>query len=396
MKTTWILGCLAVVFLLTNGCISTTTTPDSGAEAVRIGGMPLYAPGVESRAITAENTTGARGAGGQAGEGRKGSPCLWKFAKDMEYTFAEIDGPGVIRHIWVALCDPQIDPQIARNIIFRFYWDGQETPSVEAPITDFFGVSHGRRATHASAFTATPDGKAMNCYFPMPFKKHARLVVCNESGMDAGVFFYQVDYTLGDDVTEETPYFHAQFRRDLMTTMKEDFVILDGVKGKGRFLGANIGIVDRYADAHVWWGEGEVKFYLDGDTAFPTICGTGSEDYAGSAWGLSQSSQPEFGAPVIDGKYISFYRFHTRDPIYFHQDLRVTIQQIGNDGQLDPASPDGPLGEFIARGEYLKEAPGGNFERVDDICATAYWYQTLPTQPFPPLPDKEIRSAHLE
>lgn len=365
-------------------------------DAIRLGGMPLYDPNVKSRAITAENQTGAKGEGGKEGNGRKGRACLWPFVKDQVYTFAEMDGPGVIRHIWITIepDDPSF-PLIARNVILRFYWDDQETPSIEAPITDFFGVSHGRFAVHESEYTVTPEGRSFNCYFPMPFAKKAKLTVCNETGRDIGMFFYQVDYTIGDAVTEDTPYFHAQFRRVLNTTIAEDYVILDGVRGKGRYLGANIGLVDRFAKTGVWWGEGEVKMYIDGDTDYPTICGTGSEDYVGSGWGLGQFHAREMGAPLIRGRYVSFYRFHARDPIYFSEDIKVTIQQLGNDGHMEPADPNGPLGEFIARGEYTKGPGGGNFERVDDMCSTAYWYQTLPTQPFPPFADRDVRSADL-
>jgi hypothetical protein len=406
IEKTYALSALALVMAIASGCACMSgAVPEHntaeekafmGADAVTLGGMPLYDPTIKSRAITAENMKGEKGRGGMAGGGRKGSPCLWNFQAGQVYTFAEIEGPGVIRHIWIATgADGRLPPDIARNVILRFYWDGQETPSVEVPITDFFGVCHGRRVTHESEYTLTPDDKAFNCFFPMPFAKSARLTVCNENEEPVGVFFYQVDYTIGDAVTSDTPYFHAQFRRDLNTTLMEDFVILDGVKGKGRFLGANVGLVDRFAKTGAWWGEGEVKIYLDGDTEFPTICGTGSEDYALSAWGLRSFDSMDAGAPLGQGKYISYYRYHTKDPIYFSEDIKVTVQQLGNDGQMEPADPEGPLGEYIERGEYYKDAPGGNFERVDDMCATAYWYQTLPTQPFPPFPDKETRVANL-
>lgn len=367
---------------------------DNGAGLfVNVGGMPLYAPGIESRAISAENQTGAKGEGGKTLNGRKGLPCNWNLKKDEVFTFAEIKGPGVIRHIWITPF--YRNPKYVRNLILRFYWDGQSTPSVEVPLGDFFGVSHGWAVNFESAFVSMREAKGFNCYFLMPFAKSAKLQVCNECGEDASMFFYQVDYTIGDAVTRETPYFHAQFRRVLNTKLAEDYVILDGVKGKGRFLGANIGIVDRFHKANVWWGEGEVKMYIDGDDKYPTICGTGSEDYACSAWGLGQSCSMESGAPVVDGKYISFYRFHARDPIYFSTDIKVTIQQLGNDGQGTPADPNGPLGEFIAKGEYRKDYSGGNFERVDDVCSTAYWYQTLPTQTFPAFPDKILRTADM-
>ena len=360
---------------------------------IKLGGMPLYDPNIQSRAITAENQTGAKGQGGKELGGRKGLPCLWNLKKDQVYTFAEMEGPGVIRHIWITV--ENTGPVKMRNLILRFYWDDQKTPSVEAPLSDFFGVSHGRTAPFESEFLVMPEGKGFNCYFPMPFTKKAKLTVTNETGEDAGMFFYQVDYTIGDAVTEDTPYFHSQFRRALNTTMYQDYVILDGVKGKGRYMGVNLGLVDRFAGKGLWWGEGEVKIYLDGDTTNPTICGTGSEDYACSGWGLGKFSAQYMGAPLIKDPFTSLYRFHVLDPVYFSKDIKVTIQQIGNDGKHEPADPNGPLAEFIKRGEYKKDHPGGNHERVDDMCSTAYWYQTLPTQPFPPFPDKATRTAGI-
>jgi hypothetical protein len=378
-----------------------TTNQGVPMDTLSVGGMPLYSPVIKSRAITAENQTGAPGAGGKELGGRKGLPCLWNLEKDQTYIFAEIDGPGVIRHIWITVDTKKITN--LRNLIVRMYWDGQEQPSVEAPLGDLFGVSHGRIRAFESMFLTTAEGRCFNSYFPMPFAKKARMTVTNETGEDAGMFFYQVDYTIGDTVTEDTPYFHAQFRRVPKTTLKEDYVILDGVRGKGRFLGVNVGLVDRYHETNTWWGEGEVKIYLDGDTDYPTICGTGSEDYALSAWGLGEYANLEAGSALTGGekepdsamaggkKYVSYYRFHGRDPVYFSEDIKVTVQQLGNDGSMEPATPDGPFKAFIEAGEYLKEHPGGNYERVDDMCSTAYWYQTLPTQPFPPFPDKALR-----
>jgi hypothetical protein len=380
-----VLGTFSAVVLATNV---------QAGDAVKIGGLPLYSPTVKSRAITRENQTGEPGQGGQAGDGRKGAPCLWNLKKDQVYTFAEMDGPGVIRHIWITT--PNTGPKKMRNMILRFYWDGQENPSVEAPLTDFFGVCHGKTIEHESAFTMMPEGKAFNCYFPMPFKKKAKLTICNETGEDASMWFYQVDYTVGDVITDDTPRFHAQFRRVANTTMAEDYVILDRVKGRGRYLGVNFGLVDRFAKiGGIWWGEGEVKIYIDGDDKYPTICGTGSEDYAGSGWGLGTFNMREMGTPLAGGKYISFYRFHERDPVYFSKEIKVTIQQLGNDGQHEPKDPNGPFKEFYDRKEYAKPRPGGCFERVDDVCSTAYWYQTLPTQAFPPFPDRKLRSLDL-
>jgi len=377
--------CLTIAALVCAGCAST-----GGFELF---GTPLYSPTIKSRAITAENPRGEVGQGGQELGGRKGRPCLSNLEKGQVYTFAEIEGPGVIRHMWITT--PRREPRMLRNLILRFYWDDQAHPSVEAPLSDFFGLCHGRAEHYESAFVTVAEGKGFNSYFVMPFAKKAKLTIANESDLDAGMFFYHVDYTLGDRVSAATPYFHAQFRRVPNTTMYEDYVILDGVKGKGRYLGACIGIVDRFAGYRVWWGEGEVKMYIDGDTEYPTICGTGSEDYAGSAWGLGQYAGRELGAPCIEDRHISFYRFHGHDPVYFNEDIKVTIQQIGNDGRFEPASEDGRLGKFVKSGEYKKDHRGGNFERIDDVCSTAYWYQTLPTQPFPPFPDKALRSLDL-
>jgi hypothetical protein len=384
---------ISVVFLVA-GCSNLNSSPPAHINGrFGLSGTPLYSSTIKSRAITAENQRGAPGEGGKELEGRKGLPCLWNLKKDMTYTFAEMEGPGMVRHIWITV--QNTSPQKMRNLILRFYWDGQAVPSVEAPLADFFGVCHGRTAPFESAYLSMPEGRGFNCFVPMPFKRKAKLTICNETGEDARMFFYQVDYTVGDPVSDDTPYFHAQFRRDLQTTMREDYVILDGVKGKGRFVGANLGLIDKFADKNVWWGEGEVKMYLDGDGKYPTICGTGTEDYVGSGWGLGQFHDQYMGAPLITDKYKSYYRFHAKDPIYFSQAIKVTIQQIGNDGKREPADPDGPLKECIEKGFYKKDHPGGNFERVDDVCSTAYWYQTLPTQAFPAFPDKELRSEGL-
>lgn len=368
-------------------------------------GTSFISENVFSRAITAENKKGEKGQGGKTRNGRKGSPCLWDFKPGMSYTFAEIDGPGIIRHIWITLaCDR--DPAFCRNIILRVYWDGQEIPSIEAPITDFFGISHGLRVAYESAYLSMPEGRSFDCYFPMPFKKKAKFVLHNENNADdynkykdspfPNAFFYQVDYTTGDNVTEQTPYFHAQFRRVEKTKLSEDYVILDGVKGNGRFIGVNFGLVDRYTKTGSWWGEGEVKMYIDGDSDYPSICGTGAEDYFCSAWGMGTYCHRYFGAPYVKGKYVSCYRFHILDPVYFNQDIKVTIQQMGNDGSPDLPDSNGVFKEFIKDGEYKKISLGdGCYDRVDNVCSTAYWYQTLPTMKFPEFPDKELRSKDL-
>lgn len=358
-------------------------------------GTPLYNPNLVSRSISAENPRGEAGGGGKSANGRKGSPCLPNLHAGQSFTFAEIEGSGAVRHLWLTMAKRH--PHMLRNLILRCYWDGQSQPSVEAPLGDFFGINHGATCHFESAYLTNVEGRSFNSYFPMPFASSARMTIANESEEDLGMFFYTVNYTLGDHVTAETPRFHAQFRRVQNTTLCEDYTILDKVEGKGRYVGANVGIVDRYADCGCWWGEGEIKIYLDGDTQYPTLCGTGSEDYAGTAWGIGRFHAREFGAPLVEPRHISFYRFHGHDPVYFSRNLRVTLQQIGNDGSEEPlrVGDRPPMDRFIKTGQYEKVAPGGNFERCDDVCSTAYWYQTLPTQPFPPFPDKVLRSLDL-
>lgn len=373
-------------------------------EQFSIGGLPLIAD-TGSRAITHENRTGARGAGGKAGAGRKGSPAKAPLEAGEVFEMASIEGPGCIRHIWITT--PPDDLEMNRNLIIRAYWDDQPQPSVEVPLTDFFGCAHGRRRPYFSALTVMPEGRGLNCYFPMPFRESARITVENDSGRSLGMFFYQVDYAVGEKISSDTAYFHAQFRRQPRTELKNDYVILDGVKGQGRFIGCNVGIIPLFG---FWWGEGEFKFYLDGDEDYPTICGTGSEDYALSAWGLTPYHAPYSGCLIANGEprtgLIAYYRYHVLEPIYFQESVKLAVQQIGCAGAHEAAPtekwkkaveegivmmPDNPSapGELPKEGYFL-------FERADDYCSTAYWYQTLPTQPFPRLPGRAARTAGIE
>lgn len=370
--------------------------------SIDVGGLPLVPPaGVQSRSISQENPNGAKGAGGQAGNGRKGAPSLGPLRAGETVTIADVDGPGCIRHIW--LTTPPGNPLHDRNLILRCYWDGQTQPSVECPLGDFFGMAHGRRRHFASALTSMPEGRGLSCYYAMPFHQHARITVENDTGEDVPLLFYQIDYTIGDLWNEDCGYFHCQFRRENPTTLRQDYVVLDGVAGRGRFLGGVIGI--RTLDAH-WWGEGEFKFYLDGDTDYPTICGTGSEDYAGSAWGLGVHHTLYHGCPLYLHQHengpnrdlnalVSYYRWHILDPIYFHENIRVAVQQMGG-------AFVNQVRERIERGDMILPTPLTPdqaftlFERQDDMSSAAFWYQTLPTQPFPIFSDRALRSISLE
>ena len=332
---------------------------------------------IETRCASFENPRGERGAGGTAasnlGPGRKGSP--WKSlepGEEVELCVAE--GSGQIRHIWLTCT---LDPQRLRGLVLRAWWDGMQNPSVECPVGDFFGCAHGRTPHFVNAMQSMQEGAGLNAYFPMPFSNGCRITLTNESPEPTEMVFYYVDYTLGDTVTPDMGRFHTAFRRENPTTLKRDFQILPPRHGRGRFLGSTIGA--RILDPE-WWGEGEFKAYLDGDTTLPTICGTGVEDYACSAWGIGQHFALYAGCPFIASvppryNLVSFYRFHVVDPLYFHTDIRVEMQQMG-------------LG-FDENGEGILA------ERQDDWSAAAFWYQDG-NEPLAPMPNYEARVAGLD
>lgn len=348
---------------------------------------------LRSRAASAENPRAQVGAGGTANQGRKGAPCIWPLKQGQTYTLLDAEGPGMVRHIWCTIPPGNVDH--LRNLILRMYWDGQATPSVEVPLGDFFGVSHGRQQSMLGELVAMQVGKGFNCWIPMPFRSHARITVENDSCSDVEMFFYQVDFTLGDTVDTSVGYFHAQFRRQNPCPMGEDFSILDGVEGRGVYLGTVLGVRSLYSGA--WWGEGEVKFFIDGDTDNPTICGTGAEDYMGSAWGLDEVSTPYQGAPLVDheNQLYSLYRFHIKDPIYFQDNLKVTVQQIGCGLQQKAKQHYGDAFVVHPAAGVAADSDVCYFERSDDYASVAYWYQELNGMQFPALLDREARSKDL-
>jgi len=353
------------------------------------------APSVRSRSINAENPTGAPGAAAATasalGPGRKGTAFL-PIGPGETLTLAEIEGPGVIRHLWITVPDrTDAGPYVLRDLVLRMYWDGSELPAVEVPLGDFFCNGFAERALVTSDQVVVAPTGGMNAYFQMPFRSGARITLTSEHGGPIPHVFYQVDYTVGDDVGDDAMYFHAQWRRSNGTTaLGEDHVILDDVEGPGRYLGTFVALASLH---RFWWGEGEVKFYLDNDTDLPTQCSTGLEDYAGGAWAfqdeLRTTPEPEvltFSAPYCGyPQYLrrdptgaapfvhdappmhGLYRWHVPDPILFRDRLRVTVQQIGTWDH-------------------------GLFERSDDVATVAYWYQSAPTRPFPDLPPAAQRS----
>lgn len=353
--------------------------------------LSLVTPTVATRSISFENPTGARGAGGAAAGGRKGSP--YRIVGPGErVVVADIAGPGTIRHVWMTF--PLGPPEALRAKVIEVFYDGADEPSVSVPAVDFFGVPWGRPVPLSSALVAINEGRGFNSYVPLPFRRSVRVEYLN--GAERADYLYaQVDYTLEPDLPAGAGYLHATFRRENPTVLRRDFVIAEGLRGPGRFLGCVVGV--RVLDGGAWYGEGEVKVYLDGDRDLPTICGTGLEDYVGSAWGMGPHQGFYAGAPLevrdpgraSDGcpDFVGFYRWHVPDPIMFAEELRVTIQQIGyeihreggeaamaarqpaGDGWHVPAAGSGIIGMGIA-------------ERVDDYCAVAFVVCAEP-QPVP-------------
>lgn len=352
---------------------------------LNLGTLSRVSP-AQTRSISAENFTGEKGKGGMAAEGAgqdaarelgvgwKVSPCI-TVAGSSSVTLADIAGPGAIQHMWFT-----VHPKYWRALVLRIYWDGEEAPSVEAPLGDFFCMGWGERADVRSLPVAVNPAGGFNCYWEMPFRGHAKITVENLIPDAIQGFFYQINYTL-TEVEEDRAYFHAQFRRQNPLPYKQVYTILDGVAGYGHFVGVYMAWG---ANNNLWWGEGEIKFYIDGDTDFPTICGTGTEDYFGGAWGFEQPpgrygefTSPFSGMPQAlrpDGlnkanTRFGLYRWHIMDPVRFQQDLRVTMQALGWRMPLE------------GKGRYLA--------LQDDIASTAFWYQLEPHASFPTLPTFE-------
>lgn len=335
----------------------------------------------KSRSICPENFTGEPGKGGMAdpkdrgkrnvanaayaardlGQGWKVNPYIIVNAKET-ITIAEIEGPGAIQHIWMTPTGNW------RFTIIRFYWDNEKEPSVECPIGDFFCMGWGVYAPLSSLAVCVNPGSAFNCYWTMPFRKKCKITIENINEEASMNLYYQVDYAL-TEVPKDAAYFHAQWRRT-NPNLTSDYTIVDDIKGKGHYVGTYLACG---VNNNGWWGEGEIKFFMDGDKKFPTICGTGAEDYFCGSYNFDREGQyKEFCTPYAglhqvirpDGTYKSqqrfgLYRWHITDPIRFEKDLRVTIQDLG----------------WRAGGRYLPQK--------SDLSSVAFWYQAEPHNKFP-------------
>lgn len=336
----------------------------------------------ETRSISPENVTGEKGKGAMSldglakdcardlGQGWKISPYIF-IQPGETVTLAEIDGPGAIQQIWMTMRG------VWRQNIIRFYWEDRGEPSVEVPVGDFFASGWGTFSQVSSIPVCVNPGSAFNCYWEMPFRRKCKITMTNISD-ERTTLFYQINYTL-TKIPEDCAYFHASFRRVNPLPYGEVYTILDNVKGQGHYVGTYMAWG---TNNNGWWGEGEIKFYIDGDSSFPTICGTGTEDYFGGSYDFENPETHDeyvrFTTPysglnqviVPDKLYLSqfrfgMYRWHIMDPIRFKRDLKVTIQALGwRNGK-----------------RYLP--------LQDDIASVAYWYQTLPSEKLPPLPDRD-------
>ena len=338
-----------------------------------LGALPLLS-NARTRSICAENPRGEAGgaakampvpgdAGSNLGPGWKIRPCI-TLPKQSATTLAEIAGPGVIQHIWITC-----EPKAYRDCVLRFFWDGEKTPSVEVPLGDFFACGHALRYKVSSLPVAVNPSGGFNCYWPMPFRKSCLITVENQRWEDIGGFFYQITYAL-DAVPDSAASFHAQWRRSVTPRATPEHVILDGIAGRGHYVGTFLAWTQL---ANGWWGEGEMKFFIDGDVRFPTICGTGTEDYFGGAWCFGDTFSTAFlGYPLWrrepgEVPKHALYRWHVMDPIRFEKDLKVTIQALG-------------------------WWPNGKYQPLeDDIASVGYWYQAEPHGAFPALPPMSAR-----
>jgi len=343
-----------------------------------LGGLPILGRG-GTRMISPENPTGEKGKGGMAipnpadpdlafskaaeelGQGWKVRPFI-KVKAGQTVTIMDVDGPATIQHIWMATGANWRGT--GRASVLRFYWDGEQSPSVEVPLTDFFAVGHDRFAAVNSLAVVVNPTSALNCYWPMPFRKHARVTFTNDSEKELGLFTYQITY-LKAEVPSGAGYFHAQWRRAVTERKSPEYTILDGVQGQGRYVGTFLAWTQLSSG---WFGEGEVKFYLDGDGRFPTIIGTGTEDYFGGTYGFPEVYTTAYNGNTLknDGKdgppKWSLYRWHLADAILYQHDLKITVQALG----WWPTNKYQPL--------------------ADDIASTAYWYQSEPHKEFPKFP----------
>lgn len=385
-------------------------------------------PDVKTRWISPENPTGEKGKAGMTNKGAKGN-AFYIIQPGTTQTLMDVQGAGIVQRMWMSGTIARNAEQ-RRGVIINMYWDGSEKPAVSAPIGDFFGVGLGMMANFDSELFSSPEGRSFNFTIPMPYRKGAKIEVVNESSSQV-LFWYDINYIEMERVPNDAMYFHAYWSRNLKTELGKDFQILPKLTGTGRFLGTNVGVIGDKGYLGSWFGEGEVKVFLDGDLDHPTLQGTGTEDYIGTGWGQGEYYSHRFGSLVSNKEHdiYAFYRYHTADAVFFHENIMVTIQQMGNSNrdnmrkmitsgmEILPVWNLETYGQDIlnAKGKPVEHIrfldmesppdvmsdefpPGGstNYYRRDDVSATAYFYLDKPTNMLPPIAPVEIRLKDMK
>ena len=376
-----------------------------------------YDSTLSPRWATFENPTAAKGKAAMENNGAKGHPSD-EIKPGETKVLMSAKGPGIINRMWITIIDRS--PEMLRSLKLEMFWDDAAKPAVSVPFGDFFGIGLGKTAIFHNALFANPEGRSFICYIPMPFKTAARIQVTNESNKRLTHIFYDIDFQKTTSWNSNNLYFHAYWHRDTATKLAEDFQLLPQVKGKGRFLGVNVGVIANPIYENYWWGEGEVKMYLDGDKKFPTLSGTGTEDYIGTGWG-----QGEFFNDYAGSLYANkdndngwcFYRYHLPDPIFFKADCKVVLQEMGGNKKelvtalqakgipLIPATIDDQQGApkpLYKPGHVLNLSdttlPEGfvMFYRSDDVSSTAYFYLDKASDDLPKLQNVDVRTYKIK
>jgi hypothetical protein len=370
----------------------------------RLSAQQLYQhlPGAASHVSSFENLNGVKGQGGKDNATAKGHAFEDLKAGETK-TLLDVPTGGIVQRIWVTIADRS--PAMLRSLRLRMYWDGRDKPAVDVPFGDFFAAPF-KPVAFQSALFSDPEGRSFVCTIPMPFRKGARITLTNEAATDLELLFFDIDFITLPALPPDNLYFHACWTRTNHAAVGEDAVLLGKVTGKGRFLGVSVGVNINPEYGKSWFGEGEVKVWLDGDTKLPTINGTGTEDYIGTGWGTGSFTNEYQGCPIADTarQQYGFYRWHVPDAIYFDKECRVSMQQIGGYSKsavldmqahgvvLKAVSVSGGKGfhglfepgqaDALARAEANDWV---NFYRSDDYAATAYFYLDSPTDELPPL-----------
>jgi hypothetical protein len=398
------------------------TKDGNDSQSLNLDQDAMYAPvpsGVETRWISPENPAGEKAMGGKTNKGAKGN-AFYIIQPGETKVLMDVKGSGIIQRIWMSGTIGRNKEQ-RRAVRIDMYWDGKKKPAVSAPIGDFFGIAHGLLFPFESKLFLSPEGRSFNSNVKMPYKKSALITITNESASEVWLW-YDINFLKVDKLPENILYFHTYWSRNLNTTLGDDFIILPQVNGSGRYIGTNIGVIGDEHYQGSWFGEGEVKIFLDGDSEFPSLVGTGTEDYIGTGWGQGEFSNQYVGSLISNKEYdiYAFYRYHLEDYVFFHNDCRVTIQQMGSSNKTDllkmmeKGADVKPVWFLDKRDSITKQGrllePGNenlfnspdfpvistNYYRSDDVCATAYFYLDKPESNLPELPSLGLRLAKLE